>query len=158
MKIYIASSWKNVHAVEMLTDLLRGNGHAVESFVENQHGDREGHTAMEHGTPMQFDEWIRTRRAAKCFVYDTNRATTSDLVIYVGPSGCDAWAEIGAAWSKEVIIFGLIAKGDQIGLMRKMVSCWFHDHREMMGQIEDLQLRFDRDRDRDRDKVTEEVT
>ena len=29
MKIYIASSWKNVHAVEMLTALLRDKDHEV---------------------------------------------------------------------------------------------------------------------------------
>lgn len=34
MKIYIASSWKNQHAVEMLTDRLREIGHEVISFVE----------------------------------------------------------------------------------------------------------------------------
>ena len=34
MKIYIASSWKNQHAVEMMTDKLRENGHKVISFVE----------------------------------------------------------------------------------------------------------------------------
>ena len=34
MKIYIASSWKNQHAVEMLTDILRYKGHDVVSFVE----------------------------------------------------------------------------------------------------------------------------
>ena len=34
VRIYIASSWKNQHAVEMLTDLLRKAGHEVVSFVD----------------------------------------------------------------------------------------------------------------------------
>lgn len=33
MRIYIASSWKNQHAVEMLTDYLEARGHEVISFV-----------------------------------------------------------------------------------------------------------------------------
>ncbi len=36
MKIYIASSWRNQHAVEMLTSMLRVRGHEVLSFVENK--------------------------------------------------------------------------------------------------------------------------
>ena len=39
MKIYIASSWKNQHAVEMMTDMLRDKGHSVLSFVENNFGE-----------------------------------------------------------------------------------------------------------------------
>lgn len=34
MNIYIISSWKNQHAVELLTSKLREQGHDVKSFVE----------------------------------------------------------------------------------------------------------------------------
>jgi hypothetical protein len=57
------------------------------------------------------------------------------LVIYIGPSGCDAWAEVGAAWSRGVPIIGLYAKGEQVGLMRRMVE-WVHDIREMREAVE----------------------
>lgn len=39
MNIYIASSWKNQHSVEMLTALLREKGHTVLSFVEKNFGE-----------------------------------------------------------------------------------------------------------------------
>ena len=39
MKIYIASSWKNQHAVEMFSRLLRERGHEVVSFVEENFGE-----------------------------------------------------------------------------------------------------------------------
>lgn len=39
MNIYIASSWKNQHAVEMMTALLREKGHTVLSFIENNYGE-----------------------------------------------------------------------------------------------------------------------
>lgn len=127
MKIYIASSWKNQHAVEMLTDALRAKGHEVLSFVENNHG--EGHGADK---PIPFEEWVKTDQAKRSFAYDTDGATRSDFVIYIGPSGTDAWAEVGAAWASGVPVLGLWAKGECAGLMRRMVS-WFHDFRELLN-------------------------
>src|SRR5574343_295305 len=81
MKIYIASSWKNVHAVEMLTAILRERGHEVLSFVENNYG--EGHGAEK---PINFEDWMKTDQAYNSFYYDSNGAMTSDLVIYISPS------------------------------------------------------------------------
>lgn len=130
MKIYIASSWKNQHAVELITEGLRQRGHEVLSFVENNHGEQAGHLATESGKPQSFDEWCMSERGRKSFEYDTRGATESDLVIYVGPSGCDAWAEVGAAWSRGVPIIGLVSKGEQVGLMRRMVE-WVHNVREL---------------------------
>lgn len=129
MKIYIASSWKNQHAVEMLTAFLRLGGHEVLSFVENNHG--EGHGAQK---PIDFEKWVLTDQAARSFAYDTDAAMTSDLVIYISPSGPDAWAEVGAAFAAGVEIYGLHAKGEQIGLMRRMVT-WFDDFRQLLKSI-----------------------
>lgn len=90
MKIYIASSWKNQHAVEMLTALLRANKHEVLSFVENQHGEMDSYQPVEDGKKLSFEEWIVTERAWKSFIYDSEGAMYSDLVIYISPSGKDA--------------------------------------------------------------------
>lgn len=135
MKIYIASSWKNQHAVEMLTSILEQRDHEVLSFVRNNHGEQAGHLALEGGKPINFDQWVWSERGAKSFDYDTNSATTADLVVYIGPSGCDAWAEIGAAWSSGVPVLGLHAKSEQIGLMRRMVM-WFENYESLLKQIE----------------------
>lgn len=133
MKIYIASSWKNQHAVEMLTLLLRQRGHDVMSFVEKAVAD-EGRTGLE------FDvvKWIESEDGERKFRYDTDGATQSDLVIYVGPSGTDAWAEVGAAWGTDRVIFGLWAKGEQAGLMRRMMDAWFFDFRELLMAVDDM--------------------
>lgn len=133
MKIYIASSWRNQHAVEMLTRLLRYQGHEVLSFVENDHG--EGHGAVKS---MNFEEWVQTDQAEKSFRYDTQGATQSDLVIYIGPSGTDAWAEVGAAWGAGVPIIGLWAKGEQVGLMRRMMDCWFDDYAKLLDAVREF--------------------
>lgn len=129
MRIYIASSWKNQHAVEMVTDLLRQLGHEVASFVENNFG--EGHGAEK---PMDFEKWVHTEQAGRSFDYDTKGATESDLVVYISPSGTDAWAEVGAAWSRGVPIIGLWAKGEPAGLMRRMVN-WTDNFRDLLTAI-----------------------
>jgi hypothetical protein len=127
MNIYIASSWKNQHAVEMLTARLRQLGHTVASFVENNN--------FEHERTISFDEWVRTAEGLQSFQFDTGACQNSDLVIYVGPSGCDAWAEVGAAWAAGTTVFGLTSKGEQIGLMRRMVT-WFKSVDELINEIE----------------------
>lgn len=93
MKIYIASSWKNQHAVEMLTALLRAKGHTVISWVENNYGEDHNHVTKR----FSFEEWVNSPEANQSFQFDTNGATTCNLLIYVGPSGKDAAAECGMA-------------------------------------------------------------
>lgn len=130
MKIYIAASWKHQHAVEMLTELLRNDKHEIFSFVENNHG--EGHSADK---PINFEEWVKTEQAARSFDFDTNWAMNSDLVIYIGPSGKDAAAECGMAYAKGVPILGLYAKGEDFGLMRRMMKVWFTDYKYLLSFI-----------------------
>lgn len=126
MKVYIASSWKNQHAVEMLTDLLEDCNHEVACFVRNSYQERDC---------PDFEKWVNTEKAQKCFEYDVNGATKSDVVVYISPSGTDAWAEVGAAWASGVPIIGLYAKGEPSGLMRKMVTVWLDDYRDVPAQV-----------------------
>ena len=128
MKIYIASSWRNQHAIEMLADLLRSQGHEVALFIERS-------IEIEDRNLSSDDEkWLESGDSNRIFDYDMAGATKSDLVIYIGPSGTDAWAEVGAAWAAGVPISGLWAKGEPAGLMRKMVY-WFTDYRELLKTI-----------------------
>ena len=129
MKIYIASSWKNQHAVEMLTSILRDSGHKVHSFIERAISD-EGRSNIK----FDFEEWINSKDGEDKFNYDLQGATQSDMVIYIGPSGTDAWAEIGAAYASGLPILGLWAKGEPSGLMRRMVV-WFKDYKELLAAI-----------------------
>jgi len=133
MTIYIASSWKNQHAVEMLTDLLRKAGHEVLSFVEKAVSN-EGRS----GLKFDVEKWINSEDGFDKFIYDTNGATKSHLLIYVGPSGTDAWAEVGAAWGSGNLIYGLWAKGEPAGLMRKMMTEWFTDYKSLLIAVERL--------------------
>ena len=130
MRIYIASSWKNQHAVEMLTDILRAEGNEIISFVAKAVSD-EGRTNIR----FDFEQWIASPDGHDKFLYDTHAATNSDLIVYIGPAGTDAWAEVGAAFGAGIPVFGLWAKGEPAGLMRKMVR-WFRDYRELVSEIQ----------------------
>jgi len=77
------------------------------SFVEKAVND-EGRDNLR----FDFEQWIKSEDGYAKFQYDTSGATTSDLVIYIGPSGTDAWAEIGAAWASRVPVVGLWSKGE----------------------------------------------
>jgi len=136
MNIYIASSWKNQHAVELLTDKLREVGHFVKSFVEEA-------TKTEDVKSLEFDldKWIASDDGLRKFTYDTKGATDADLVIYISPSGTDAWAEVGAAWASGVPVLGLYAKGEQSGLMRRMVE-WSYDWKELMITVQEYQVTY----------------
>jgi hypothetical protein len=138
MKIYIAASWKHQHAVEMLTALLRERAHEVLSFVENNHGENPDSKEKDK-KPIPFDEWCWSESGARSFSYDTVGAMTSDLVIYIGPSGKDAAAELGMAHARGVKILGLHGKGEDFGLMRRMIE-WKFNYRELLNAVEEFSI------------------
>lgn len=134
MTIYIASSWKNQHGVEMLTALLREKGHEVISWIENNYGEGFAASGL-----ADFEEWIKTDGAERAFQFDIKGAQTADLVIYYGPAGKDAAAEVGMAYSRGIPIIGLSAKGEDFGLMRKMMIGWCNRYDQIFKSIENVQ-------------------
>lgn len=55
-------------------------------------------------------------------------AMNSDIVIYISPSGI--------AWAKNIPIIGLYAKGEDFGLMRKMMTIWCERYTEVIDLID----------------------
>lgn len=100
MKIYIASSWKNQHGVEMLTALLRERGHEVASWVENNFGEDHNHVTKK----FSFSEWLASEESDQSFQFDTQGAANCDLLIFYTYAGNDAHAELALAlnWRQEV--------------------------------------------------------
>jgi hypothetical protein len=126
MKIYIASSWRNQHGVEMLTALLREKGHEVVSWVENNN---------EEAMNMPTKDWLRSELADKSFQFDLLGATSCDLFILYSYAGNDAHAEMGAAYENMIPIIGLWQKGYEEGLMSRMVDKWCHNYRELLIEV-----------------------
>ena len=134
MKIYIASSWKNQHGVEMLTQILRDHDHIVLSWIENNFGE----TPVAAGNYINFEEWMKTDSAERSFRFDISGAMECDLFIYYGPAGKDAAAECGMCYGrrmgKPIPMLALAAKGEDFGLMRKMFDGWFSRIPELLEE------------------------
>ena len=130
MRIYIAASWKHQHAVEMLTERLEDVGHEVLSWI------REGRPEEAFLSKRELAHFISSDEGRRVFEFCAGSATNCDLVVYLGPSGCDAWAEVGAAYGKGVTVFGLLAKSEDVGLMRHMVHSWFSSVAELLQAVE----------------------
>jgi len=128
MNIYIASSWKNFHAVEMLTERLELQAHVVWSFV------RDARAKDAFPLPPRPPEWLDSDAALTQFHDDTAYASNCDTLIYIGPSGPDAWAEVAIAWSCNIPILALAAPGEPIGIMRHMVT-WFTSTDELLQRL-----------------------
>ena len=129
MRIYIAASWKHQHAVEMLTERLESAGHRILSWL------REGRPEEAFLSQRELTHFINSSEGRRVFDFCARSATGADLVIYLGPSGCDAWAEVGAAFGSGVPVMGLIAKSENVGLMRHMVRSWHRSVAELLEAV-----------------------
>lgn len=138
MKIYIAASFKHQHAVEMLTERLEEMGITVLSWL------REGRPEEAFLSKLELENFIRSAEGERVFNFCANSATKADLLIYLGPSGCDAWAEVGAAYGAGVPILGLLAKSEEVGLMRHMIESWSSSVSELLARVTDFQTKLDK--------------
>ncbi len=130
MKIYIASSVSNNTAVELVTMLCHDRGHEVFSFNERSKDVRKNiKRAIEAGSSVELLE-MRDRWKEAAFDYSVENARKADLLIYLGPSGCDSWAEVGMAWAAGVPVLGIRSEGDVIDVMGFMVN-WVKDFSEL---------------------------
>lgn len=136
MKIYIAASFKHQHAVEMLTERLEEMGITVLSWL------REGRPEEAFLSKLELENFIRSAEGERVFNFCANSATKADLLIYLGPSGCDAWAEVGAAYGAGVPILGLLAKSEEVGLMRHMIESWSSSVSELLARVTDFQTKL----------------
>lgn len=129
MRVYIAASFKHQHAVEMLTEKLEASGIEVLSWL------REGRPEEAFLSRRELEHFILSSEGLRVFKFCADSATKANLVIYLGPSGCDAWAEVGAAYGAGVPILGLLAKAEDVGLMRHMIAGWCTSVEELLGRV-----------------------
>ncbi len=87
---------------------------------------------------MELAHFINSEEGRRVFHFCADSATGADLLIYLGPSGCDAWAEVGAAYGRGIPVLGLLAKSEDVGLMRHMVRRWYTSVGELLPAIEAL--------------------
>jgi hypothetical protein len=104
MKIYVASSWRNL-LQPAIVDALRRCGHEVYDFRSPKPGD-DGFTWKQVGastdfvdkvSPEQWREMLRHPRAAESYEADISHVRWCEAVVYVLPCGRSASWEFGYA-------------------------------------------------------------
>lgn len=102
MKIYVASSWRNVHQPKVV-EVLRSAGHEVYDFKNPAPGDngfgwRQVDPDHQHGEPVTAKRWRRMVDhpiALKGYAYDMGAMKWADACVYVLPCGRSASFEAG---------------------------------------------------------------
>lgn len=135
MKIYIASSFRNLNAVSLLRSYLEDNGHTVLDFAA-------------YAPPLPANMPLEERRRVldsdergDIFAFCKQACTTADLVIYLGPAGQDAAAEVGIAYASGVPVLGLAGPLEAPGLiLTRCVYRWVRDTGSLFVAIVELEL------------------
>ncbi len=135
-KIYIASSFRHIHAVQLLAKNLREMGYEILDWTSK--------AAVPEGlNPAQRREWMdKDDNGGTVYAFCKMACTTADIVIYLGQSGQDAGVEIGMACAKNIPILGIRGPLESAGLML-YGSCthWVEDigsALNLMSEIKDI--------------------
>lgn len=96
MKIYLASSWKNVHLVQVWAKYLRDNGFEVDDFTDASKGRYVFYYADVCSPAEQnAKDFLKLPEAQKAFSEDKKWIDWSDAVLLILPSGKSSHLEAG---------------------------------------------------------------
>lgn len=144
LTVYIASSFKNYHGVQLLVAELKRRGIKVHDWTRWQKIP-EGLNAEARRKFMDTDEGKAIYK--KC----RNACLTSDIVIHYGPAGNDAGIEIGLADGAGRLILGLLGPNESPGLMLNgSVSKWCADTDALIKEV--ITIAFQRLREQMQDQ------
>lgn len=133
MKIYIASSARNLHGVQLLRNALTERGHQVLDW-----------TALapplpEHLSPEERRMALDSDERGEIFDFCAQACTSAQALIYFGPAGQDAACEVGMAFAAGVPTIGLAAPTEKPGLiLGRAVRFWAADINACLKAIETL--------------------
>lgn len=110
-RIYIAASFRHMHAVRLLGRELRGMGFEILDWTEK--------AALPPGlTPAQRRVWMDTdQQGGQVFSFCREACLKADLLVYYGASGQDAGVEVGLACGAGVPVLGIRGPLEAAGLM-----------------------------------------
>jgi hypothetical protein len=133
LKIYIASSARNIHAVDMLMALLKDAGHFILDWT--QYLPPLG----AHVPPDKRRRLIDSDERGYIFEFCVNSSAGADLVIYLGESGQDAACEVGIAFNAGVPVIGMAGPLEAPGLiLTRAVTVWCDSINELLGTVEEF--------------------
>ena len=133
MKIYVASSFRNLNAVNLLRSYLEDSGHTVLDWAAFAPPLPAGMPLEERRRVLDGDE------RGDIFDFCKRACTSADLVIYLGPAGQDAAAEVGIAHAAGVPVLGLAGPLEAPGLiLSRCVYRWVKDTAELFVAVAEL--------------------
>ncbi len=135
MKIYIASSFRNLMAVLLLRDALAALGHTVLDWTQKAPPLPENMNPAERRFVLDSDE--------RGDIYDFCAAacTSADLVVFLEPAGKDAACEAAMAMVSGPKVYGLSGPLDKPGLiLHRCADKWFSTPAALLEAVENLQF------------------
>lgn len=118
LTVYVASSFKQLHAVRLLNRALCDMGCRVLDWSEKA-------TPPEGLNAAQRREWMDTDHGGEVYNFCANACRESDVVIYLGTSGQDAGVEVGMACGCGCPVLGIRGPLESPGLMlHGAVNVW----------------------------------
>lgn len=136
MRIYIASSFRQLNAVQALRELLTADGHSVIDWTVKAPPLPAGLSAQERRVAYDSDEHGRLYDfcAGSCGAF--GRDSGADAVIYFGPAGQDAACEVGMAAASGILTFGVAGALEEPGLvLSRAVHVWCENVRELRAML-----------------------
>ena len=122
MKLYVASSYRNLPAVFALQDALRNAGHQILDW------SAYAPPFPPSLTPEERKAIIDDPKHKEAALFCVRSCGYADALIYLGPAGQDAACEVGIAYAAGVPVLGIAALGEKPGLiLAHCVARWFYD-------------------------------
>lgn len=110
LKVYIAASFRHLHAVRLLGRAMREMGYTVLDWTELA-------KPPEGLTPAERRAWMDTDHGGEVFAFCEKACREADFLVYVGASGQDAGVEVGLARAWGVPVLGIRGPLEAPGLM-----------------------------------------
>lgn len=131
ISIYIAASYRHLHAVRLLAAHIRDLCPGVNILDWTKLAvPPDGLSAAERRS------WMDTNHGGTVYDFCAQACTSADLVVYLGASGQDAGVEVGMARAAGVEVIGLAGPLESPGLMlHGAVGRWVADVEELVGIV-----------------------
>lgn len=141
LRVYIASSFRHVHAVRLFARELERLGYRIFDWTEKA-------TPPEGLSVAERRQWMDTDHGGEVFSFCAMACRSVDMVIYLGGSGQDAGVEVGMAQGAGVPVFGIRGPLEAPGLMLHGAAAgWVETMDEALFVLEELIKQTDADTD-----------
>lgn len=132
MQVYIASSFKNIHAVRLLAKEMESMGYTILDWTKKA-------TPPEGLSPSARREWMDTDHGGEVFSFCATACKEADFLIYLGTSGQDAGVEIGIAYGCNKPVLGIRGPLEAPGLMlHGAITVWVEHIEQALEALHEI--------------------